>query len=236
MKKFLFYLSFVGLVLTACSKDDEEESGGKLPPLPNPNDVCSGMDDADFIRYCYKNFDLNGDGAVSPSEAAVVHEISYVSTQYDRIYESYDSFAYFPNLEYLYFGIYDATIRTIDLSHNAKLNTLSISRGEVTSILLSDSITELMFYNSYNGSSRDLIRVLTIPANVKKLDIKASGLLTLYCKAVVPPTIDDSSSFGYYGLDFTYIQHIYVPESSVSQYKAAAGWKKYASVIQGHYK
>ena len=70
MKKFVFYAA-VMLFFAACSKDEE----GGMPSLPDPNDVCSAMDDILFMEYCYTNFDVNDDGKVSKTEAQAVQKI-----------------------------------------------------------------------------------------------------------------------------------------------------------------
>ena len=64
----------LGMLLTGCSKDDDNEAPG-LPPLPDPDDVCSCMDDVVFMQYCYENFDVNKDGKVSKTEANAVTKI-----------------------------------------------------------------------------------------------------------------------------------------------------------------
>ena len=80
MKKLFICLSALGMILIGCSKNDDGESDKpnnngneqpenpnepklpELPALPDPDDVCSAMDDLNFMAYCYENFDVNKDG------------------------------------------------------------------------------------------------------------------------------------------------------------------------------
>ena len=54
-----------------------------------------------------------------------------------------------------------------------------------------------------------------------------SFVKTVYCESTTPPTLED------YALG-SYIEHIYVPYSSVDTYKAASEWKRYSSLIEGY--
>lgn len=66
MKKLLpICITLLGL-LCSCGKD-----------LPDVDDVCTKMDDVEFMKYCYNNFDANGDGKVSMQEAQSVVEMKY---------------------------------------------------------------------------------------------------------------------------------------------------------------
>ena len=93
MKRLFFCLAVLGVILTGCSKNDDGESDKpnnngneqpenpnepelpELPALPDPDDVCSAMDDLNFMAYCYENFDVNKDGKVSVTEANAAKEI-----------------------------------------------------------------------------------------------------------------------------------------------------------------
>lgn len=58
-------IALLGL-LCSCGKD-----------LPDVDDVCTQMDDINFMNYCYAHFDANGDGKVSMQEAKAVKSISF---------------------------------------------------------------------------------------------------------------------------------------------------------------
>lgn len=57
MKTNLFFL-FALAFFCACSKDN-------TIPIKQVDDVCTQMDDINFMKYCYDNFDVNKDGIVS---------------------------------------------------------------------------------------------------------------------------------------------------------------------------
>ena len=54
-------------------------------------------------------------------------------------------------------------------------------------------------------------------------------LKTVYCKATTPPTFGDDVF-----LDCSELSAIYVPAASLAEYKAANGWKNYATKIYGY--
>jgi len=65
----LFVFMLLGFFVVSCAEIGDSDSHNSLPPLPDKDDVCSAMDDINFMKYCYENFDVNKDGKVSPSEA-----------------------------------------------------------------------------------------------------------------------------------------------------------------------
>ena len=84
MKNTLFLLLVLAgaVVFAACGKDEgpdptpEPEDPITLPALPDPEDVCSGMNDFVLKRYCLNNFDANEDGKISRAEANAVTAIN----------------------------------------------------------------------------------------------------------------------------------------------------------------
>jgi hypothetical protein len=82
-KVFLF--AVIILLSIGCSKNDENEPLTDYPQMSDPDDVCSAMDDIEFMRYCYENFDVNKDGKVSPIEAQAVTTISFGNNNTDGI-------------------------------------------------------------------------------------------------------------------------------------------------------
>ncbi len=132
MKKLWFVLLVFG-VLTGCSKDDSAENGG-LPALPDPNDVCSAMDDINFMAYCYENFDVNRDGKVSILEAEAVRKMGYVSVT------SLKGIERFPNLEELNVSFSSNSLSVIDLSIFQKLEDVCLYSGRLGTVLLPKQI------------------------------------------------------------------------------------------------
>ena len=75
------------------------------------------------------------------------------------------------------------------------------------------------------------LRTVTLPSSVTSLGDGAFShchvLGTVTCKATIPPTMGNAV-FG----DDRWLTSIYVPSGSVNAYKAADGWKDYASLIK----
>lgn len=139
MRKLFLCLSVIGMILTGCSKNDDEDNGeneGKLPDLPalpDPDDVCSAMDDINFMSYCYENFDVNKDGKVSINEANAVKEINCRS----KNFTSLKGIEYFSNLESLICS--SNPIKELDIRYNAALTTLYCGWTNITGIDLSNN-------------------------------------------------------------------------------------------------
>ena len=123
-------------VKVAGDVDDWEDGGeigpGELPELEDVDDVCEKMDDLAFMSYCYKNFDVNGDGKVSMAEANAVKNIDCSSAV------SFKGIEYFTNLETLK----ASSVGSIDLGYNILLSELNLSGSALTELDLSRN-TEL---------------------------------------------------------------------------------------------
>ena len=125
-------------VKVAGDVDDWEDGGeigpGELPELEDVDDVCEKMDDLAFMSYCYKNFDVNGDGKVSMAEANAVKNIDCSSAV------SFKGIEYFTNLETLK----ASSVESIDLGYNILLSELNLSGSALTELDLSRN-TELSY-------------------------------------------------------------------------------------------
>lgn len=129
MKKFLLTaILFAAAVSGSCSKDDGDNGNSPaLPSLPNPNDVCSCMTNAAFMKYCYENFDLNGDGAISKTEAAAVVSMDIPLTDIGDNTTPLIGIEYFSNIQQVKVdsGWSEINLKLgIDLRHNQKLQTI----------------------------------------------------------------------------------------------------------------
>ena len=197
----------LGMLLTGCSKDDDNETPG-LPPLPDPDDVCSCMDDVVFMQYCYENFDANKDGKVSKIEANAVTKIDlgYIYNHQDAYdVKTLTGIGYFPNLEIIN-CFYCDRLTSVDLSHNLK-------------------ITEIQ-YRAFTNCSN--LKSIILPNSVTAIKEDVFGgcwnLERIYCASVNPPELE------------AYIPSttIYVPMKSVDAYKQANDWKEFADKIVGY--
>ena len=98
----------------------------------------------------------------------------------------------------------------------------------VTDLVIPNTVTSIGSYAFYDCSG---LTSVTIPDNVTSIGDSAfyrcSGLTTLTVKATTPPSFGSGILNGCPALTT-----IYVPAESVDAYKAADGWKDYASKIK----
>jgi cell surface protein len=183
MKKLFICLSVLGMILMGCSKNDDEGNGNsndngneqpenpnepelpELPALPNPDDVCSAMDDINFMAYCYENFDVNKDGKVSVNEANAVREINVSGLKL----VSLKGIERFSNLESL--NCRRNPIISIDVRYNTRLINLDCAGTHITTIDLSRNkamteIKEKAFYESK-------LMTINIPAHIESIGVFA---------------------------------------------------------------
>lgn len=239
------------LVMAGCAKDDDGNRGN-LPPLPDPTDVCSGMDDAVFKAYCIENFDKNGDGKVSKSEYEAVTEIDCNGLEI----ASFKGVEYFANLQK--FSCNDnEKVAKIDLSHNAKIKAIGSHAfydcTALTSVILPTGVTtigsnvfrkctaltKVVLYDSvetigdYAFGYCQALPTITIPAKVASLGDYAlygcSGMSSIYCKPTTPPDLG-RSVFNGIASDAV----IYVPRASLEVYKNAIYYNGCSSEVVGY--
>lgn len=144
----LFLVLAVVLLCIGCSKSEKNEPSTNYPELPNLDDVCSAMDDLDFMKYCYENFDVNKDGKVSILEANAVEKIEICGVK------SLEGIQYFSNLKELYLcdESHDkgGNLTALDISKNIKLEALVCSHNQFKELSLSnENLTHLFLqYNT----------------------------------------------------------------------------------------
>ena len=99
----------------------------------------------------------------------------------------------------------------------------------LTSVTIPDSVTSI----EYGAFAYTSLTSVTIPDRVTSIGefafYECTSLTSVYCKAITPPSggnkMFDSNASG---------RKIYVPRESVEAYKAASGWRDYASDIEGY--
>ncbi len=90
--------------------------------------------DAEFKSYCVRNFDDDGDGEISFTEASTVTSIYCSNSSYSGL-ASLEGIQYFTALTAL--GINSKQLASLDLSHNTALTSLDCSSNQLTSLDLS---------------------------------------------------------------------------------------------------
>ena len=97
-----------------------------------------------------------------------------------------------------------------------------------------EGVTKIATYafDTVGGTIKEIVLPSTV-VTIENYSLKTNGngYTSLYCKAVVPPTIGKDI---FNGLAGSKLPTIYVPRASVSAYKAAEGWKEFASKIVGY--
>ena len=97
-------------------------------------------------------------------------------------------------------------------------------------VIIGDNITRI---GDYAFEECETLKSLTIGKGVSSIGdyafYECSALKTIYCRAINPPKWDSRYIFCNVS-----DRKIYVPMASVDVYKAAAGWKTYASQIEGY--
>lgn len=225
MKRLLLLVALLGVVLTACDGKDDELGENKkplpeLPALPDPEDVCTAMDDIHFMAYCYRTFDVNNDGKVSVSEANAVMKIDLSDFAEKAEIVSLKGIEYFVNLQFLV-CTKCAKLAALDLRYNKKMTAVEPEAfsecSELCRIALPDGVTEIGYYAF---SSCFSLTDIVIPDSVTEIGCAAfdgcDSLLSVTCKAIEPPSIGVLWWNSYFK-----VPTLYVPKNSVAAYKSS---------------
>ena len=249
-------LLIIAWLIGVCGLISCEKAEDTLPKLEVVDDVCTKMDDINFMKYCYDNFDVNKDGKVSMAEANAVKEISGFDNASLLKVRSYAVLVYFSNLEIIRLGIgrYDTKpqVKTMDLSYNKCLASISLINATHISSLDLRFNNELEYVDMEGCAELTTIylpkRIESIPASAfsdcAKLSvvdmsqcINLSEIRGGYYSYTFPSNIDvfligatvppETSN---YSMKFDGIKTLKVPTGSVDAYKKSK-WGRYAEKI-----
>ena len=181
--KLLIIAGLIGVCcLISCKKEgmdnhsnsnvDGDKTEETLPELEEVDDVCTKMDDINFMKYCYDNFDVNKDGKVSMPEANAVKEISDFNNPSLLKVVSYTGIEYFSSLEKIQLGAYNTKIevRTMDLRYNNRVTSISLNSATHISSLDLRSNNELKNVNMYGCA--ELISIY-LPKSIESIPASA---------------------------------------------------------------
>ena len=189
MKKYIaiLYCTSILFLAASCGKDDTDDAGlPPLPELPDPNDIGSCMDDINFMRYCYENFDINKDGKISQIEANSVWDMKLD----DLDIKSLKGIEYFPRLNTL--SCWGNPIQNINLSRNQFLTQLTVTVSTGTLDV------------SKNTALVSLACYICPPAS---LDVsKNTALVNLNCSGCQLTSLDISKNTALVNLDCSHNQ------------------------------
>lgn len=106
-------------------------------------------------------------------------------------------------------------------------------KKDLEEVVLTDNVIGVGGYGYIFNGSKNLKKV-TISANMRNLEYDPFGgcdnLTTVYCRAVVPPSLKTNSSDS---IDFPNLT-IYVPQQSVDKYLASSDWQPYWKYIKSY--
>ena len=166
-----------------------------MPELEDVDDVCTKMDDINFMKYCYDNFDVNKDGKVSITEANAVKDISDRDNVSLSKVVSFAGIEYFSNLER--FSLSSSDVKTLDLMYNKNLQSCSITYASNLSSLdlkYNKNLQSCAITHASNLSSLDLRSNIELKYIYME---ECSKLKSIY----LPKSIESIRAGAFYGCD-----------------------------------
>ena len=166
--RFLLFAT-LSIMFFSCTKEDNGTDNPK-EELKEVEDVCTQMNDINFMSFCYTNFDVNKDGKVSMIEANAVYKMD-VSR---KNIQSLTGIEYFTNLTELDCGFNDLT--SLDITKCVNLTVLSCTLTKLTSLDVTKCINLKELYCGYNDlTSLDITKCV----NLKELYCFSNDLTSL---------------------------------------------------------
>lgn len=166
------------------------------------------FNDENVKTICISNWDTNEDGNLSYAEAATVTTIGTIFKGNTTI-TTFDELQYFTGITILDYEAFENCTQLI-------------------SVIIPENVKKIANNVFYQSGLQSVV----IGSNVTSIGNQAfycSRLKTVYCKAATPPTLQGGSVFVN-----SNISKIYVPQSSISQYRNGNYWSDYSSHIYGY--
>ena len=166
--RFLLFAT-LSIMFFSCTKEDNGTDNPK-EELKEVEDVCTQMNDINFMSFCYTNFDVNKDGKVSMIEANAVYKMD-VSR---KNIQSLTGIEYFTNLTELDCSSNDLT--SLDITKCVNLKELYCFSNDLTSLDVTKCANLKVFNCSFNKlTSLDV----SMCANLTELDCSYNELTSL---------------------------------------------------------
>ena len=235
MKKLLLLLATVATIFTACEGGlDNEENGVSVKPnqilyTSSDNKIVTPDESDVFGANIVSNTYENGQGVIT-FDAPVTSIGMYAF----GLCTSLTSVTIGDSVTEIGFGAFYECSSLTSITIPNSVTEIGMYAfydcDSLTSVTIGDSVTEIGFGAFWDCDS---LTSVTIPDSVTSIGEDAfyecSSLTSVYCKATTPPT-GDWDMFDYNASG----RKIYVPRNSVSAYKSAEYWSKYASDIVGY--
>ena len=191
--------------------------------------------DANVKALCVQNWDTNGDGELSTSEAAAVTSLGRVFKSKENI-TSFDELVYFSGLSSIgdrdFYECSGLTSVTIPNSVTSIDNSAFEGCSGLTSVTIPNSVTSIG-YSAFYGCSG--LTSVTIPNSVTSIGIYAfygcSGLTECYSYITNPSLVTMGSSVFVKNPSNYADRTLYVPSGSKEAYQANSSWYPYFGSI-----
>lgn len=184
-KYFLSLPTFVMVAMLSvsfisCGSNDDE-----LPSLADIDDVCTAMDDLNLMKWCYENYDVNGDNKVSRTEAAAVRDFTpdekielksvkgleyFTGVEVLKLKGTFTEIVlqHMPKLSNLYMESY---VKTIDLRNNRFLKKITI--------VDKNRVDKVKKEKDYSWKEEDIIVILGDLGKLDKPEIHLIGVIKM---------------------------------------------------------
>ena len=162
----------VSCIIISCQKENS---------VQEVEDVCTKMQDINFMEYCYDSFDANHDGKVSMQEAAAVKTINCTN----RSITSLQGLEYFSSITEL--SCDSNHLTSLDVSRNTSLLYLFCLDNKITSLKVSKNTALNSIWCSGNmltsldvSKNTELTQLLCDGNNLTTLDVSNNKKLRTF--------------------------------------------------------
>ncbi len=187
--------------------------------------------DSRVKELCVEEWDTNGDGEISMTEAAAVTTIGEKFKDHIDI-TTFNEFQYFTNLTEIPAAAFRGCNRLTEVTMPNSIMTIENAAfsgcTQLSSIVIPNSVTQIKA-NAFNNCG-SLDGLLIIPSSVTFIGTDAfrncSGIDVMIVKCPTPPTVNSVSAFE----DWDFSIPVYVVGRTA--YSGTAGWSQFTNLIE----